>query len=645
MCGITGFRAIKPGDNADTLRGAVSSMMEAIAHRGPDGNGHWIDEEAGIALGHQRLAIIDLTETGAQPMHSADDRLVLTYNGEVYNYAELRAELEPLGHRFVGTSDTEVMLAAMREWGVAEAFSRFAGMFACAVWDREEHRLTLIRDRMGVKPLYWTIMNGHVLFGSELKALMAHPAFERRLDRTNAAGFLRYSFIPNPATIFQNVYQVEPGGIVTIDGEGNVRKALYWDLRQVMSEAAANPFEGSDEEAIARLDAILRRSVKSRMVSDVPLGALLSGGIDSSTVVALMQEQSDRPIRSFSIGFEEQEFNEAPHAKAVADHLGTNHTELYLSGQNALDAISAIPDWFDEPFADPSQLPTYLVSHMARQHVTVALSGDGGDELFGGYPRYMMTEGLWNRVSRAPVPLRRAAGAFVSALPEPLLDRAAMILPRDKRPLSAGRKLHRAAALFGVDTADELHRRISEVWPHADSLLGGEGGLRFETDPTLAEEVPCFFTRMRYYDMRTYLPDDILVKVDRTSMAVALEAREPLLDHHLVRFALSLPRHFLVRGDKNKWLLRKVLEQYLPPALFERPKMGFSIPTGTWLRGPLREWAADLLDPVRIRREGTFDADEVERLWADHQAGRANRETVLWNLLMFQAWRERYFVG
>lgn len=645
MCGIAGFFSLKAYRGHDENVACVRRMTDALAHRGPDGDGVWTEPEAGIALGHRRLAIIDLSDAGRQPMHSADGRYVITYNGEVYNFAAIRRELEPYGHTFVGGSDTEVMLAAICQWGLLPALSRFVGMFAFALWDRRERTLSLVRDRIGVKPLYWTRIGDVVLFGSELKALMCHPEWRGELDRQAVSGFLRYSYIPAPATVFKGVHKVPPGTVVRIGSGGDTREERYWDLRSVVKEAAADQFVGTDSEAVDRLDAILRDAVGSRMVSDVPLGAFLSGGIDSSVVLAFMQTQSSRPVRSFSIGFEEKEFDEAPFAKSIARHLGTDHTELYLSGKAALDAVSAIPDWFDEPFADPSQLPTYLVAHMARRDVTVALSGDGGDELFAGYPRYFMIEDLWQRTARAPEPLRRLVGGIVAHIPEPWLDRLALALPRGKRPLAPGRKLHRAAALLSVKTEDEFHHRLVEVWPNADALVLCKDGLRLGPEPGLPSDVNSFLVRMRYSDIRNYLPDDILVKVDRTSMAVSLEAREPLLDHRLVSFALRLPRRFLVRDGRSKWVLRQVLERYVPRPLFERPKMGFSVPTGAWLRGPLRSWGEALLAPARIRAEGIFVANEVAQLWNDHQSGRANRESILWNLLMFQAWRDRYSVS
>lgn len=644
MCGIAGFLDFSASTSEVVAHERIRAMSDALTHRGPDGFGTWIDPEAGIALGHRRLAVIDLSEAGHQPMESDTGRYLISYNGEVYNFLELRSELQASGRVFHSGSDTEVMLAAICEWGLLEALKRFIGMFAFSLWDRETRTLTLVRDRMGVKPLYWTISKGHVLFGSELKALMTHQAWLGHIDVNALTGFLRYSYIPSPATAFEGVRQVEPGCIVRIGPDGNAKTEVYWNAREQLLKAAALPFVGTDEEAVDQLEELLRRSVKARMIADVPLGAFLSGGVDSSMVVALMQAQSDRPIQSFSIGFEENGYDEAPYARAVARHLGTDHTEVYFSGKDALDAVSSIPDWFDEPFADPSQLPTYLVSRIARANVTVALSGDGGDELFAGYPRYDYTEALWNRIRCMPRFARTGLAAAIGATPEPWLDRAAALLPSVRRLSSPGRKLHRAAALLSIEAADEVHRRLAEVWTEADRLTGVTGGLRLPKDLDLASRVPSFLARMRYYDMRTYLADDILTKVDRTSMAISLEAREPLLDHRIVEFALGLPDHLLKRDGRSKWLLCAVLDRYVPRRLFERPKMGFSIPTGAWLRGPLRAWAESLIAPERLREEGLLDPQEIGRLWAEHQAGTANRETILWNVLMLQAWRERYNV-
>jgi asparagine synthase (glutamine-hydrolysing) len=565
---------------------------------------------------------------------------VITYNGEVYNFAELRAELDALGHRFRGGSDTEVMLAAFLAWGVERAVTRFVGMFAIGLWDRQTRTLHLIRDRIGVKPLYWCSHRGVVLFGSELKALMAHPAWRAEIDIEAAAAFIRYSYVPTPATIFRDVHKLPPGTILTVRAGEAPRIAPYWQLRDVVG--AHHPF--SDErEAADELERILRDSVRGRMIADVPLGAFLSGGIDSSTVVALMQAQSNRKVRTFSIGFLEPGYDEAPHAKAVAAHLGTDHTELYVSARQAIDVVPHLPEWFDEPFADSSQIPTYLVSAMTRKHVTVALSGDGGDELFAGYPRYHIVDTVWRRLGMAPRGLRGALGAALGKIPEPLLDRLFALAPARLRPLNGGSKVHRLSPLLSEPTVDSLYIELAAIWGHERRLVpASTGACRLRADPDLADAVPDPVSRMQYYDTLTYLPDDIMTKVDRCSMAVALEAREPMLDHRLVEFAWKLPPRFKFDDGQSKRLLRQVLHRYVPPQLVERPKMGFSIPLASWLRGDLRQWADDLLAPARLAGDGIFAADEVRRLWDQHQAGAANRENVLWSVLMFQAWKAHY---
>lgn len=643
MCGIAGFfeisRKIATGEGEACLK----RMIAPLSHRGPDSWGIWTDAEAGIGLGHRRLAILDLSTAGHQPMHSKDGRFIITYNGEVYNFQTVRDELRALGHTFNGGSDTEVLLAAFVQWGVTTALRRFTGMFALAVWDRKTRTLLLARDRIGVKPLYWTKQDGRILFASELKGLMAHSSWHARLDRNAVAGFLCYSYVPAPHTVFEGVCKLTPGTVLTVKSDGAVSSEVYWDLRTAVQNGSRYPFEGDDANAADRLDAILREAVSKRMIADVPLGAFLSGGIDSSTVVALMQAQANRPVRTFTIGFNEEGYNEAEHAKAVARHLGTDHTELYVSADEARDVIPNLPDWFDEPFADPSQIPTLLVSKMTRAHVTVSLSGDGGDELFSGYPRYFLTEGLWKRIGSVPASLRRAVGSFVGSIREPVLDRAARLLPDRLRPLNPGRKIHRAASLLGMEAGDALYGELACVWPAANRLVpSAQAPVRIELDASLIDDLPDFLARMQYYDTLTYLPDDIMVKVDRCSMAVALEAREPLLDHTLVEFVWTLPRRMKVRDGQSKWLLREVLARYVPRSLTERPKMGFSVPIGAWLRGPLKDWGEALLSTSHLSRGGILDAGEVRRLWEDHQTHRANRESVLWNILMFRSWQERY---
>jgi asparagine synthase (glutamine-hydrolysing) len=639
VCGIAGFldgRSATANDLAERVR----AMSDAVAHRGPDDSDVWTDPAAGIALGHRRLSIIDLSPLGRQPMHSADGRYVISYNGEVYNFDELRTELAARGHRFRGGSDTEVMLAACREWGPERAVARFVGMFAIALWDRESATLRLVRDRLGVKPLFWCARDGAFLFGSELKALMAHPAWRGEIDIEATAAFARFSYVPGTATIFRNVHKLAPGTILTARAGAEPRLAPYWRLSEAI---AAAPLRFDDEEeAAGKLDAILRDSVRARMIADVPLGAFLSGGIDSSTVVALMQAQSGRKVRTFSIGFFDPRYDEAPHAKAVANHLGTDHTELYVTARQALDVVPNLPKWFDEPFADSSQIPTHLVAALTRAHVTVALSGDGGDELFAGYPRYRIVERLWRRFGLMPRRFRGAIGAAVRRLPEPLIDRAFALLPL-RHLRNVGRKVHRLAALMAQPAEDALFVELCAIWPHPlVPAATGAYGLRVEDG--LAETLPDAVSRMQYYDTLAYLPDDILTKVDRCSMAVALEAREPLLDHRLVEFVWRLPPHFKYDGMQTKRLLRRVLHRYVPPHLVERPKMGFSIPLAAWLREELRDWAESLLSRSRLAADGIFAADAVRALWDQHQAGQANREHVLWNVLMFQAWKEHYRV-
>jgi asparagine synthase (glutamine-hydrolysing) len=642
VCGIAGFLDASAACSADAATARIEAMSRAVAHRGPDDCGAFVDAAAGVALGHRRLSIIDLSPLGHQPMTSADGRYVISYNGEVYNFAELRAELEAHGHRFRGGSDTEVMLAAFVAFGVEPAATRFVGMFAIALWDRQTRMLHLIRDRIGVKPLYWCRQQGVLLFGSEVKALMAHPSWRPEIDIEAAAAFIRYSYVPAPATIFRNVHKLPPGTILTVRAGEAPRIASYWRLRDAIGGGARHPF-ADEREAADELEGILRGSVRGRMVADVPLGAFLSGGIDSSTVVALMQAQSTRKVRTFSIGFREPGYDEAQHARAVAAHLGTDHTELYVTPREAIDVVPHLPEWFDEPFADSSQIPTYLVSAMTRKHVTVALSGDGGDELFAGYPRYRIVDKVWRGLGMAPRRLRGALGAALARFPEPLLDRLFALAPARLRPLNGGSKVHRLSAILAEPTVDSLYVELAAIWAHDRRLVpASTGACRLRAEQGLADIVPDRVSRMQYYDTLTYLPDDIMTKVDRCSMAVALEVREPMLDHRLVEFAWKLPPRFKSDDKQSKRLLRQVLYRYVPRELVERPKMGFSIPLGGWLRGELRQWADDLLSPTRVAGDGIFAAGEVGRLWDEHQAGTANRENVLWNVLMFQAWKAHY---
>ncbi|UEM04412.1 asparagine synthase (glutamine-hydrolyzing) [Skermanella rosea] len=642
MCGICGF--VEPSGRRAPAS-LVRAMADALAHRGPDGDGVWTDEEAGVAFGHRRLAIVDLSPLGRQPMESADGRLVLTFNGEIYNYRDLRAELEAGGIRLRGQSDTEVLVEACAAWGVGPTVRRLIGIFAFALWDKAARRLTLVRDQLGVKPLYWGRTGSGagagegVMFASELKALRVHPGWSPELDRGALASYLRFSYVPAPHTIYRGVAKLPAGSMLTWEPGTEPRTERYWDMRAI---ARVPPRERDPASAIDALEALLGDAVGRQMVADVPLGAFLSGGIDSSTVAALMQARSGRPVRTFSIGFDAAGYDEAVHAKAVAGHLGTDHAELYVGRDHARDVIPRLPDLFDEPFADSSQIPTYLVSEMTRRHVTVALSGDGGDELFAGYHRYLWADAARRRLDRLPRSLRGVAAAALSGPSESAWDRGFGLLPRAFRPDRAGDRLHKLAALLAASGPDEVYRGLLSHWDPAEIVRGADEPRGILWDGSVAGEIPDFLRRMQFLDTVTYLPDDILAKVDRASMAVGLEARVPLLDHRVVEFAAGLPASLKVRDGQGKWLLRQVLYRHVPRELVERPKMGFSVPLGDWLRGPLRDWAEDLLDGRRLDEDVVLDPGPVRRRWAEHLSGTHDHGDRLWGVLMFQAWRRRW---
>jgi asparagine synthase (glutamine-hydrolysing) len=637
MCGIAGLIVTRSGTD---LAAAARRMANQIVHRGPDDEGIWVDRAHGIALAQRRLSIIDLSPQGRQPMLSASGRYVVTYNGEIYNFDETRAALTEQGRApaWRGHSDTEVLLAAIEAWGLDAALKRSVGMFAIALWDRETGVLTLARDRIGEKPLYYGLTAQGFAFASELKAIHALNGTAPAVDPQAIAEFMRFGYVPGTRSIFQGLAKLAPGHLVQIVSGGVVGQPRpYWQLESATNAELAERLAWADDaRLIELLHDRLKTSVGMQMVSDVPLGAFLSGGIDSSTIVALMQAQSTRRVKTYTIGFHEKAFDEAPYARAVAQHLGTEHTELYVSADDAAAVIPALPHIYDEPFADSSQIPTTLVSRLTRRHVTVSLSGDGGDELFAGYPRYAITAGLWSRVDRLPASLRSAGAALLRCASPQAWDRLFRVLPAARRRNINGRRVHRLAQLLGTTSIAEMYVRLMSQWQPEEGLVLGQRGvatdcLRWPRGATPTEQ-------MRRWDLLQYLPDDLLVKVDRAAMSTSLESRAPLLDHRVVELAFALPPHVLVRDGQCKWILRRVLDRYVPRQLIERPKVGFAVPLAAWLRGPLRAWASDLLDPQRLRREGLIDAGKVAAMWEEHSSGRFDRSNHLWNVLMFQAW-------
>jgi asparagine synthase (glutamine-hydrolysing) len=645
MCGLAGFVDHSQRAGSYDLLATAQAMGDAVAHRGPDDSGIWMDADAGVALSHRRLSILDLSAAGHQPMVSACGRFVIIYNGEVYSHEENRPQLQARGIKFRGHSDTEVMLESIAAFGIEHTLEWLIGMFVFVVWDRHERKLTIVRDRLGIKPIYWAQFDGLFIFGSELKALHAHKGWKPEIDRDSVSAFLRHNYIPAPGSIFRGVKKLEPGCVLELSEGGEPVIRRYWDARQVIAQALNDRFEFSDEEAADQLEALLKDAIGRRMIADVPLGAFLSGGIDSSSVVALMQAQSNRPVRTFTVGFREGGLNEAEYAKAVASHLGTEHTELYVTAEDALATIPHLPEWYDEPFADSSQIPTYLISKMTRRYVTVALSGDGGDELFAGYNRYAFAASSWAGLQRIPKFARRLGAQAISAVSPGAWDRLLAFVPRRLSMSQPGDKMHKLAAILALDDSDVFYRTLVSQWRSPDSMVAGG----FEPhgvlwDESVKETIPGFVERMQFLDLVTYLPDDILTKIDRASMAVGLEARVPLLDHRVVAFAFRLPDRFKRRNRKNKWLLRQVLNRYVPSELVERPKMGFALPLDDWLRGTLRDWAESLLEPSRLSADGLLDPEPITLAWREHLAGRRNWQYQLWTVLMLQAWRQKWAI-
>ncbi|MBX2824019.1 MAG: asparagine synthase (glutamine-hydrolyzing) [Gammaproteobacteria bacterium] len=640
MCGINGLLDFRGQSTQTTLEHQAETMAAAMEHRGPDSAGVWADAECGIALGHRRLAIIDLSANGHQPMHSTCERYVISYNGEVYNFAELRDELAGAGHAFRGGSDTEVILAAIAEWGLAAAVGRFVGMFAIALWDRQDQRLSLVRDRVGIKPIYYGRAGDVFLFGSEMDALATHPDFTRDINRDAVALYLARNYVPSPMSIYQGMHKLPPGTILHVSAnDQQPRLEPFWSLQDIANSGIATPFSGTETEAVDELEKILLLAVKQRMVADVPLGVFLSGGIDSSVVTALMQAQHDRPVKSYAIGYHEADYNEAPYAEAVAQHLGTDHTTFMVSANDAMDVIPMLGSMFDEPFADSSQIPTYIVCKLARQETTVVLSGDGGDEVFGGYTRHLWSEKIARLSARLPGWSKGAIAGSITRLNPAQWDQILRFLPRSLQQSKPGSKLHRIAGLLDAQDAGEVYQRLMNHWQEPHTLVRGS-----EPQSTIFDQQQYWPTGadatslLMYLDGMTYLPDNCLSKTDRASMAVSLEARVPLLDHRVIDFAWQLPLEYKINGGVGKQALRKVLYKHVPQNLFERPKMGFGVPVRDWLRGPLRDWADDLLNADRLRQQGYLNPEPIQEKWQQHRSGKRDWYNQIWSVLMFQAW-------
>jgi len=639
MCGIVGFIT---KDHFDFIP-ILGDMIDSINHRGPDDKGVWVDTNNCVGLGHARLSILDLSNAGHQPMNSMSSRFTIVFNGEIYNHKSLRKELNNCGVLdWKGRSDTEVLLMGIEKWGIDLTLEKIIGMFAFAVWDKQQRTLSIVRDRMGEKPVYFGWINGNFVFGSELKALKQFPEFNNSIDRNSLSLFLRYSAVPAPHTIYEDIYKLEPGCSVSISPDNySIIKKTYWSTERLINKKHKCQFSGSTTDAVNQLESLLLDAVGLQMEADVPLGAFLSGGVDSSTVVALMQAQSNHQVNTFSIGFDNKMYNEADYARSVAEYLGTQHYDLYVTDKDALNTIPLLPDIYDEPFADSSQIPTYLVSKIAREKVTVSLSGDSGDELFGGYNRYIMTNNMWSKISRIPIWMRAIIQKGIKHTSPDVLN---ILLSRsfNKKHSNIGDKFHKGADVLLSNNIQELYLGlISQIKQPDNWVINAH-----EYKTPLSEKVGLFndispIEGMMAYDMIGYLPNDILTKVDRASMAVSLETRIPFLDHRVVEFSASLPINYKIRNGVSKWVLREVLYKYVPKELIERPKMGFGVPLGDWLRGPLREWAEILLDSNRLKGEGFFNPIIVRQNWQDHISGKHNLEHQLWNVLMFQSWLER----
>jgi asparagine synthase (glutamine-hydrolysing) len=628
-------------------------MADALTHRGPDAHGLWVEPDQGVAFGHRRLSVVDLGPGGAQPMASSDGRFVLNYNGELYNHQNLRKHLAGSGAAFRGSSDTEVVVEAVVAWGLLPALEAFEGMFAFALWDRERRELHLVRDRFGEKPLYFGWVGKRLAFASELKSIYLLPEFRAEIDRDAVALYLRHNCIPAPHTIYRGLSKLLPGQLVTVDAGvrpgGILPTRAYWSAREAIEDARRRPLVGTDDSMIDQFESVLSESVAARMLADVPVGAFLSGGVDSSTVVALMQRHSSKPVRTFTVGFSDRAFDESTEAAAVAAHLGTDHTPLDVTDSDAIEIVPDLPDFWDEPFGDVSAIPMHLVSRLARSQVTVALSGDGGDELLAGYNRHAWLENLWRRSSILPAPVRRMAGSALVRLPPALIDggaRVAMAIPPHRQIRNATSKVAKTARVLAARDPEEAYLSLVSYWEGAESMVIGAGpSVSMASRPSEWPALDGITEQMLWLDLVSYLPDDILTKLDRAAMATSLETRVPFLDRTVFDLAWRLPMQAKLREGTTKWILRQVLARHVPPELFERPKMGFGFPIGSMLRGPLRAWAEELLDERRLRLQGLLDPEPIRRAWQQHLQGRRDLALELWAVLALQAWLERWLPG
>ncbi|PCJ01720.1 MAG: asparagine synthase (glutamine-hydrolyzing) [Alphaproteobacteria bacterium] len=655
MCGISGIIRLSKDLDTDTLRSLGTRMSDQLTHRGPDDSGHWIDSDQGIVLGQRRLSILDLSAKGHQPMVSADERHIIVFNGEIYNFQDIRKKLEHTGHIFNGHSDTEVLLSAIQYWGLDKTLKLIHGMFAFALWDRRNKTLTLARDHLGKKPLYFGQTGKDFVFASELKAIVALPNFNKKLDRNALCLFMRHNYIPAPWSIYDNIFKLTPGSVITLDFSkalpqgrailDNVKR--YWSVHDIAHQGQNNLYTGSFDEACDSLEEMLKKAVSERMIADVPLGAFLSGGVDSSLIVALMQAQSDKKVKTYAIGFEEAAFNETPHAEAVARHIGTDHTTFIVTANETRDVIPSLPDVYDEPFSDMSQIPTLHVCRLARQNAVVALSGDGGDESFAGYSRYVQAQSLAGRILNIPQIVRQPLGTLIRLLPPHLWDIALSpargILKKSTGHDITGHRLHIASSFLKANTYDDLYRQIVSHWADPASIVkGGEELYSPMTDPALTPRLGDHIHDSMLYDTMAYLPDDILVKVDRASMAHGLEVRAPLLNKDIIEFAWSLPLSYKYETGNSKRILKSILGRHVPTSITDRPKQGFGVPMGEWLRGPLRDWAESLLSEQALAKHDLFHPDPIRKIWQEHLTGQRDWNYYLWDVLMAQAWAERW---